>query len=86
MSENHVIDDAFTELKGKGMATTDDVKNLRDSIYSDEDSQKNAQEFLDHLENCNDDSCKIHKSKINLQNKSWYRGFITGVAYGKKRN
>ena len=88
MSDSHFVDEAFKELKDKGMATVKDVQNLRDSVieanFPNEDEKKQALDFLEHLNTCTDKNCNIHKSKTDLQNNAWARGFLSGVQVGKK--
>lgn len=92
MSEDHVFDNAVEELKGKGLATKEDVAfatdSLRKIIDSNDTIDTNAlyDTMLNHLKNCADKNCKIHQTKNDLQNQSWARGFTLGVAFGKKRS
>ena len=44
-------------------------------------------DFVQHLDNCDNENCEIHKSISTTSNNSYMKGFLLGAKFGKqKRN
>ena len=44
-------------------------------------------DFVEHLDNCDNENCEIHKSINTKQNNFYMKGFLLGAKFGKqKRN
>jgi Fe-S-cluster formation regulator IscX/YfhJ len=86
MSDLDIITEKFgdkvTDLENNTVRKSDldsTVAELRKLIADNNDGGRDkAEEFIEHMSNCSDESCSIHMMSDSLKKK----GFLTGFASG----
>ena len=71
----------FTGIKGS-------INNLADKMNlspKEKDGMTNVSDFVEHLNNCDNPNCEIHKSINTKQNNSYMKGFLLGAKFGKQK-
>ena len=73
----------FTGIKG----SINDLADKMNLSPKEKDGMTNVSDFVEHLNNCDNPNCEIHKSINTKQNNSYMKGFLLGAKFGKqKRN
>ena len=78
------------ELSGKlkeGLSA--EFSTIKGSIndLAEKDGMTSVSDFVEHLDNCDNENCEIHKSINTKQNNFYMKGFLLGAKFGKqKRN
>jgi hypothetical protein len=77
------LSDEFGTIKG----SINELSDKMDLTDKEKDGMLNVSEYVEHLDNCDNENCEIHKSINTKQNNSYMRGFLLGAKFGKqKRN
>ena len=79
-------DEFSSEFSGIKNSISDlsEKMNLSDK---ETDGLTNVSDFVQHLNDCDNPNCEIHKSINTTANNSYMKGFLLGAKYGKqKRN
>ena len=90
MSEEKLMDKIKANLEGHFL-TEDQVKLMIDATKISDKGAGNVDlssgkysipQLLDHLSTCNNDSCAVHKAKVDQETKAWLRGLNYGIKIG----
>ena len=58
-----------------------------DLTQKEKEGMTSVSDFIQHLNDCDNPNCEIHKSINTTANNSYMKGFLLGAKYGKqKRN
>lgn len=71
----------FSSIKGS-------INELADKMNLSEKEKEgmaNVSEFVEHLDNCENENCEIHKSINTKQNNFYMKGFLLGAKFGKQK-
>jgi hypothetical protein len=73
----------FSTIKG----SINDLADKMDLTQKEKDGMTSVSDFVEHLDNCDNENCEIHKSINTKQNNFYMKGFLLGAKFGKqKRN
>ena len=75
------LSDEFSTLKG----SINELSEKMDLTQKEKDGMTSVSDFVEHLDNCDNDNCEIHKSINTKQNNSYMRGFLLGAKFGKQK-
>ena len=73
--------DEFSSIKG----TINDLADKMNLSPKEKDGMTNVSDFVEHLNNCDNPNCEIHKSINTKQNNSYMKGFLLGAKFGKQK-
>jgi len=77
------LSDEFSVLKG----SINDLADKMNLTEKEKDGMTSVSDFVQHLDNCDNENCEIHKSISTTSNNSYMKGFLLGAKFGKqKRN
>ena len=75
--------DEFSTLKG----SINELSDKMDLTQKEKDGMSSVSDFIEHLDNCDNEDCEIHKSINTTSNNFYMKGFLLGAKFGKqKRN
>ena len=77
-----ILKNNFHDEMGAFSKTIIDRMDLSDK---EKDGMINVSEYVEHLDNCDNENCEIHKSIKTKQNNSYMRGFLLGAKFGKQK-
>ena len=69
-------DDLVEQLREKGIVTKDDLEDIINARFKQPEQQVKANDFLDHLLTCEDDDCKVHQVKSDIETENFLLGFL----------
>ena len=75
------LSDEFSTLKG----SINELSDKMDLTQKEKDGMSSVSDFIEHLDNCDNENCEIHKSINTKQNNSYMRGFLLGAKFGKQK-
>ena len=75
------LSDEFSTLKG----SINELSEKMDLTQKEKEGMTSVSDFVEHLDNCHNDNCEIHKSINTKQNNSYMRGFLLGAKFGKQK-
>jgi len=75
------LSDEFSTLKG----SINELSDKMDLSDKEKDGMTNVSDFVQHLDNCDNENCEIHKSINTTSNNSYMRGFLLGAKFGKQK-
>ena len=75
------LSDEFSTLKG----SINELSEKMDLTQKEKDGMTSVSDFVEHLDNCDNENCEIHKSINTKQNNSYMRGFLLGAKFGKQK-
>ena len=75
------LSDEFSTLKG----SINELSEKMDLTQKEKEGMTSVSDFVEHLDNCDNDNCEIHKSINTKQNNSYMRGFLLGAKFGKQK-
>ena len=73
--------DEFSSIKG----TINDLADKMHLSPKEKDGMTNVSDFVEHLNNCDNPNCEIHKSINTTSNNSYMKGFLLGAKFGKQK-
>lgn len=77
------LSEEFSTIKG----SINDLADKMDLTQKEKDGMSSVSDFVEHLDNCDNENCEIHKSINTKQNNFYMKGFLLGAKFGKqKRN
>jgi len=77
------LSEEFSTIKG----SINDLADKMDLTQKEKDGMTSVSDFVEHLDNCDNENCEIHKSINTKQNNFYMKGFLLGAKFGKqKRN
>ena len=56
-----------------------------DLTQKEKDGMSSVSDFIQHLNDCDNPNCEIHKSINTTANNSYMKGFLLGAKYGKQK-
>lgn len=75
------------EFSNEMKSSINDLSEKMDLTKKETDGLTNISDFVQHLNECDNPNCEIHKSINTTANNSYMKGFLLGAKYGKqKRN
>ena len=75
------------EFSNEMKSSINDLSEKMDLTKKESDGLTNISDFVQHLNECDNPNCEIHKSINTTANNSYMKGFLLGAKYGKqKRN
>jgi hypothetical protein len=75
------LSDEFSTLKG----SINELSEKMDLTQKEKDGMVSVSDFVQHLDNCDNENCEIHKSINTTSNNSYMRGFLLGAKFGKQK-
>lgn len=69
-------EDMIQQLREQGLIHQSDLEQVISKLKTPEQQVK-AQDFLDHLLNCEDDDCKVHQVKSDIETENFMLGFLS---------
>ena len=75
------LSEEFSSIKG----SINDLADKMDLTEKEKDGMANVSEFVEHLDNCDNENCEIHKSINTKQNNFYMKGFLLGAKFGKQK-
>ena len=73
----------FSSIKG----SITELADKMDLTQKEKEGMTSISDFVEHLDNCDNENCEIHKSINTKQNNFYMKGFLLGAKFGKqKRN
>jgi len=73
--------DEFSTLKG----SINELSDKMDLTQKEKDGMSSVSDFIEHLDNCDNEDCEIHKSINTTSNNSYMKGFLLGAKFGKQK-
>tara|TARA_R110000751_G_scaffold97753_1_gene190281 strand:+ start:755 stop:1051 length:297 start_codon:yes stop_codon:yes gene_type:complete len=95
MSENEnkfgnitaAVKNGLSEEFGTLKVSINELSDKMDLTQKEKEGMSSVSDFVDHLDNCDNDDCEIHKSISTTANNFYMKGFLLGAKFGKqKRN
>ena len=75
------------EFSNEMKSSINDLSEKMDLTKKETDGLSNISDFVQHLNECDNPNCEIHKSINTTANNSYMKGFLLGAKFGKqKRN
>jgi len=84
------IDELSSSLKKEFSSNFDELKSelnkFKTNLNKKEKQEVDSiEDFVNHLNSCENDDCEIHKAKNTFGNQQYMKGFLLGAKYGKTK-
>jgi len=73
------------EFSNEMKSSINDLSEKMDLTKKETDGLTNISDFVQHLNECDNPNCEIHKSINTTANNSYMKGFLLGAKYGKQK-